>query len=232
MSTAVLLIVAAVVLWAGLREAGRRADAVADRARNVRDGNFDAQRGVDTDGEIPIERFGMAPDVVARAERYMPTDPESLFEAVAFIGIDPARFTFIDLGCGKGRALIMASELKFRRIIGVEIVPDLADIARANLASLGIAAEVRTMDAMLFVFPPGPVVLFLYNPFVATVLEAVIENLRTADIPELFILYKNPRCGSLLDASGFLTGLGARPVGKARSVVEIWRRADDLVAAP
>jgi SAM-dependent methyltransferase len=160
----------------------------------------------------------------------MPTDPKSLFDAVAFIGIDPARFTFVDLGCGKGRALIMASELKFRRIIGVEIVPDLADIARANLARLGVAAEVRTMDAMLFVFPPGPVVLFLYNPFVATVIEAVIANLRTANIRELFILYKNPRCGSLLDASGFLTGVGSRPSGNARSAVEIWRRTDPALA--
>lgn len=223
MNTGVLLIVGVAAVWAALREVGRQADAVSERIRSERDGDFDARHGVDTDGEIPIEQFGLPPDIVARAERYMPTDQTSLFGAVAFIGIDPARFTFVDLGCGKGRALIMASELKFRRIIGAEIVPELADIARANLAGLGVAADVRTMDARFFVFPPGPVVLFLYNPFNAEVIEAVIATLRTADIPELFIVYKNPRHGSLLDASGFLTNLGFPPGRYARSDVQIWR---------
>ena len=223
LNTGVLLILAAAVVWAALREIGRQADTVSERIRAERDGDFDARHGVDTEGEIPIERFGLPPDIVARAERYMPTDQTSLFDAVAFIGIDPARFTFVDLGCGKGRALIMAWELKFRRIIGVEIVPELADIARANLTRLGVSAEVRTIDALFFVFPPEPVVLFLYNPFGTEVVEAVIESLRAGDVPELFIVYKNPRYGSLLDASGFLINLGSPPGRYARSDVQVWR---------
>jgi SAM-dependent methyltransferase len=230
LSTGLLLLVAAVLVWAALRHVGRQADAISERIRAERDGDFDARHGVDTDGEIPIEQFGLPPDVVARAERYMPTDQMSLFDAVAFAGIDPARFTFIDLGCGKGRALIMASELKFRRVIGAEIVPELADVARANLARLGATAEVWTMDAMHFVFPPGPVVLFLYNPFNAEVIEAIIAALRTADPPALFIVYKNPRYGSLLESCGFLTSLGSPQGRYVRSDVQIWRRADQMTA--
>jgi predicted RNA methylase len=41
--------------------------------------------------------------------------------------------TFVDIGSGKGRALIIAAEYAFKRIIGVEYSPSLATICRRNL---------------------------------------------------------------------------------------------------
>nr|WP_294520734.1 class I SAM-dependent methyltransferase [uncultured Rhodopila sp.] len=209
----ILAVIAARAFWPGI---GRR---TLPPARS----DFDARHDVDTDGEIPISRLDMPADIAARAERYMPTDERVLEVAVAFAGIDPARFSFVDLGCGKGRALILAAQLRFRRLIGVEIVPALADIARANLARLGVAAEVQTADAARFVFPPGPVVLFLFNPFKAATLGAVIEALRAAPGPELVVIYYAPDHGKLLDASGFLTRLGSPRGWGRRAGVAVWR---------
>jgi SAM-dependent methyltransferase len=189
-------------------------------------GAFDTVYGVDTAGEIPLDRFDIAPELAANAERYMPVDAAAVVDSVAFIGIDPRRFTFVDLGCGKGRALIVAAQLGFSRIVGVELVPELADIARRNLALLGFdTPAVETGDAGTFQFPAGPLVLFLYNPFNRDVVERVIENLRAVRGGEIFVIYKNAQCAELLDACGFLRRLGVPPGWDGRYGVRIWRGA-------
>jgi SAM-dependent methyltransferase len=212
--------IAALAFWPGIRQR------TVPAARSA----FDTRHDVDTDGEIPISQLGMPADIADRAERYMPSDEHVLEVAVAFAGIDPARFSFVDLGCGKGRVLIMAAQLRFRRLIGVEIVPALADIARANLARLGVAAEVLTDDAARFVFPPGPVVLFLFNPFKAATIGAVIEALRAASSPELVVIYHAPDHGKLLDASGFLTRLGSPRGWGRRTGVAVWQGTGKLTS--
>ena len=223
MTHTVLLILAVIAAWALWRGFVRPAMPPARSA-------FDTRHDVDTDGEIPVGELGMPADIAAQAERYMPTDERLLKVAVAFAGIEPTRFSFVDLGCGKGRPLILAAQLRFRRLIGVEIAPALADIARANLARLGVAAEVHTGDAARFVFPPGPVVLFLFNPFKAATIGAVIEALRAARNPELVVIYHAPEHGKLLDASGFLTRLGSPRGWGGRRGVAVWRGTGKLAS--
>jgi Histone methylation protein DOT1 len=56
---------------------------------------------------------------------YQPTDPALFRQMMAELPIDFPEFIFVDLGSGKGRTLLLASEYAFRRIIGVEIVTEL-----------------------------------------------------------------------------------------------------------
>src|SRR5579883_1856526 len=53
-------------------------------------------------------------------------------------------FTFIDLGCGKGRALIVATEFPFRAICGIEYSDELAAVARRNAARIERRYPART----------------------------------------------------------------------------------------
>ena len=104
--------------------------------------------------------YGVAPSVfeamVARWRRYRPLPP-----------ID--EFTFIDLGAGMGRAVLLASQFPFRAAIGVEINPALARIARKNLALWRAAgralapARILCRDAVEFEFPAGPQLLEAMN---------------------------------------------------------------------
>ena len=64
---------------------------------------------------------------------YQPTEPAVFHEMIARITEPLERFTFIDLGCGKGRTLLMASQYPFRRIIGVELLSELHRIAQQNI---------------------------------------------------------------------------------------------------
>ena len=64
----------------------------------------------------------------------------------------------------------MASEYPFRRIVGVELLPELHQIAQENLARYKsesqkcFALEAVCGDAIDFAFPVEPLVIFLFNP--------------------------------------------------------------------
>lgn len=109
-------------------------------------------------------------------------------------------FTFIDVGAGMGRAMLLAAEYPFRAVIGVELHATLARIGRRNMALWRMAGRAHApmrmfcCDASEFPLPPGPCVAFLFNPFGAPVLRQMLRSWNTAlkEKPrELNILYVN-----------------------------------------
>jgi SAM-dependent methyltransferase len=113
----------------------------------------------------------------------------------------PAGSTFVDFGCGKGRAVLLAGEHPFRAVVGVEFSPELVEVARRNLRNCrGFAhvccnMEVVCMDAARYEIPAGPLVLYFYNPFMEEVMQAVIERLRESlarDPRPVVVIYATP----------------------------------------
>jgi SAM-dependent methyltransferase len=143
--------------------------------------------------------YGVAPSVfremLVRWRRSRPVAP-----------ID--EFTFVDLGAGMGRAVLLASEFPFRAVVGVELNPTLARIARRNAALWRAAGRARApmrvfcRDAVEFEFPAGPSVAFLFNPFGAPVLRLLLaawSKSFTARAGQLDILYVNNEQESVLE---------------------------------
>lgn len=124
-----------------------------------------------------------------------------------------ADFTFIDLGSGKGRTLLMASDYPFRRIVGVELLPALHRIAQDNLRQYKsdsqkcFALEAICDDATAFVFPEGPLLIYLFNPLPVSGLNRVVANLektlRTNPRP-VYVLYHNPLLEHMLTQGSVL----------------------------
>ncbi len=91
-------------------------------------------------------------------------------------------FTFVDLGAGMGRAALLAAEYPFRGVVGIELHPTLARIARKNMAVWRTAGRARApmrivcKDAAEFELPTGPCVVFLFNPFAGPVLRRVLAR--------------------------------------------------------
>jgi hypothetical protein len=149
--------------------------------------------------------FGVAPSVfrelIVRWRRLKPTAP-----------LD--EFTFIDLGAGMGRAMLLAAEFPFRAVLGVELNPTLARIGRRNMVLWRAAGRARApmrmmcRDATEFLLPAGPCLVFLFNPFGAPVLRKLVKawNARLAKCEgQLDILYVNDEQGHVLDgATGFV----------------------------
>jgi SAM-dependent methyltransferase len=148
---------------------------------------------------------------------YQPTEPALFREMMAALPIEFGLFTFIDLGSGKGRTLLMASDYPFRRILGVEILPELHEIARENLSLYKsesqkcFALEAICADAADFPFPGELLVLYLFNPLPEPGLRRVIDRLDQSlrDHPrEVYVLYHNPLLERVVNASAFLAKIG------------------------
>jgi SAM-dependent methyltransferase len=153
---------------------------------------FDQRHGVDTSGWVALPRLHIASPNKSQGVHYQGVEPEIFQQALSAAKINPRNYTFIDLGCGKGRALLLASQEGFQRGIGVEFSPHLAQIARDNLSRVGVSNfEVVCQDATEFRFPSQPLFVFLYNPFSAEVLDQVVQNL-TSHRDELIIAYVEP----------------------------------------
>jgi SAM-dependent methyltransferase len=132
---------------------------------------------------------------------YQPIEPELFREIVNSLEIDFSQFTFVDVGSGKGRALLMASEYPFRRVLGVELLPELNSIAQENIGKFAgrnlrcgpIAAVCG--DATEFAFPDGPLVILLNNPLPEDGLRKLVGNVESSlrENPRpVFIIYANP----------------------------------------
>ena len=154
---------------------------------------------------------------------YQPTEPALFHEMLSTLARDFdlnfGDFTFLDLGSGKGRTLLMASDYPFRRIVGVELLPALDRIAQENLRGYRnesqkcFALQSLCADATAFPFPDVPLVVYLFNPFPESGLRRMAasfdQSLRAIPRPA-YVLYHNPLLEHVLIEIGSLCKVGKR----------------------
>ena len=142
---------------------------------------------------------------------YLPTMDDDLVAMIAALGWtddELARAAFVDLGSGKGRAVLLAAMRGFREVVGVELSPVLHGIAEQNVATVResghLLAPVRLVlgDAADAELPAGPVVVYLYHPFrgevARQVLDRVIASVEAAPRPAA-LLYCHPTLQPRID---------------------------------
>ena len=150
---------------------------------DVRCRTWDLLHGVDTCGDIPLVDLDFQSKNKSPGLEYQSHHPSITRAAIEALPIQYENYTFIDIGCGKGRVLLVASEFPFRRIVGVEFAPTLADLARRNLKSYRgkrqecSRIEVITADATEYQLAPEPQVLYFFSPFKRTILDQIVQNI-------------------------------------------------------
>jgi SAM-dependent methyltransferase len=144
---------------------------------------------------------------------YFATDPWLFEQMMNALPIRFQDFTFVDLGSGKGRALLLAAKLGFKRVIGVEFMPELHHASEENIRTFVAkhrpSAQVQSlcMNALDFEFPDTPLVVYLFNPFPEPVLAAVLCNLRQSwrrDPRPVYVAYRYLEFERLLAESDWL----------------------------
>ena len=174
---------------------------------------IDSFYGIDTSGVCMTDRITRDQELRPLIRDYVGSQPSIIRHALRALG-NVDEYTFIDLGCGKGRVLAVASEFPFRRVIGVELSAKLAAVARKNADRVcqghaGRASiEVVEGNVLEFPVPQGKLVFFNYNAFGSEVHAALVRRLEFAlskSTPHVFFIHYNPVEGSHLDASAAFT---------------------------
>lgn len=144
---------------------------------------WDRAHGVDTAGSIQLEALTIAGPNRDFGNECVCSSPNSFDFMMRHLPRDLSRYTFIDIGAGKSRTLLLASHYNFVRIIGVEFAKELADCGKRNIARFKSARQqcsdlaVVEADATQFAFPDTPLVLFFYNPFAQNIFDMVLGNI-------------------------------------------------------
>ena len=181
---------------------------------------FDQIHGTDTSGLVPAADLVTGHPNDEHVTAYYAVAPSILRELVQRWRDTPtpeplSRYTFLDLGCGKGRALMLASQFNFRKVVGVELNEAIAATAQSNVDLWSRAhaedstaqriAPIRVIhgDALETSLPSTPTLLFLFHPFEEPVMKPLLRRIETAFARrsgELDILYVNAEHGPTLDA--------------------------------
>ena len=158
-------------------------------------------RGVDLWVALQSET-GLSPE---RAHWSSQSGGPALIRALRGLGIGQGD-SVVDLGSGKGGALIAMSALPFSRMAGVELSSALVAIARDNFRRLGLSGiDLICSDAAEFTDYDAYSHIYMFNPFPATVMVAVVRNIQVSlqRAPrDLTILYRNPTAHSVIMDSG------------------------------
>ena len=163
----------------------------------IRTGYYERKFGVSTAGFIQARDLGVdSPDSMDHS----PLGYDFIFWGLRSIPFPPQQVVFLDYGSGKGRVLVVAASMPFRKVLGVEISESLVRIARENLGKMkrrrAGSVEVYHSDAAEFQLPDDVNVIFIFNPFVGQTLTEVVEKIRASWLShprELLVIAVNHR---------------------------------------
>lgn len=154
---------------------------------------------INTTGEdelIKLEELGID---ISHATVYMPVSynlVEEIFEQLQSSG----RNHFLDMGCGKGRALCVATHYGFNKVTGIDLSKDLCEIATENLSLTNhkfpdLQFKIINNDAFYFEIPDDVDCIFFFNPFDEIIMSAVVNNIFESlqnNPRKLQVIYANP----------------------------------------
>lgn len=124
-----------------------------------------------------------------------------------------------------GRAVLLAAEYPFRRVVGVELHPRLVSIGRRNLSKWRATGRVQSPagilcgDAVEARIPPGPCVVFLFNPFGESVMRRLVKRLAITFARRpgaLDLLYVNSEQDRVIGLQSGFTRLYFGPIRRSR----------------
>lgn len=161
---------------------------------------FDVLNGTDTARRIRQKELVVVSAHAEGARDYIPTRGRAFNKLMRRICF-PEGSVFIDFGSGKGKILLLASRLGFRRVIGVEFSAKLCAFANQNVdvyrrkIPVGTEVEVVCTDAAQYPIPDDANVFFMFNPFGMAVMETVADNIKISlnrKQRSIWMIYNDP----------------------------------------
>jgi precorrin-6B methylase 2 len=146
--------------------------------RRAAERRWERRYGVETATAVYLEDLGIDPE---NRVWHQPSDWLALRRALERLRVTPDD-VFVDYGSGLGRAMLVAASFPFRRVIGVELSPELTASARLNIQRNRCrpragSLELVTTDALAWDVPPDVSVAYLYCPFIGDAFDRAIRKL-------------------------------------------------------
>jgi SAM-dependent methyltransferase len=161
-----------------------------------------AYRGIDLSGANPAD-LGLSEDRSAGHRDSGGPDLEKILKALSISRSDQV----LDIGCGKGGAMLTLAKYPFGRVDGLELSSQLVRIAQRNLERMRISnAAIFCCDAAAFDELDRYNYFYMYNPFPEVVMRPVMDNIASSlnrSPRKATLIYKNPVFHGIVVDRGF-----------------------------
>lgn len=166
--------------------------------------------GINTTGADELKKLKKKGIDISHATMYMPVSYQLLEQTLLQIPNNTKKH-FLDIGCGKGRAMCVAAHYGFKKISGIDFSKEFCDAATVNLQQTKeklpeLHFSVVEGDAAVIVIPEDVDCIFLFNPFDETVMKKVVQHIKTSisrKPREINVIYANPLYKKLFTENGF-----------------------------
>jgi hypothetical protein len=196
---------------------------------------FDRNFGVETAGFLSPEEGGIPSSDAALARAYVPSHESVIRHMLRNLPVEHREYEFVDLGCGRGRVLLLAMMYPWKRIQGVELSAITSTQARTNVEAFVSknarrvrcrSVQITRADAVNVEFAPGKLVMYLYRPFLAPVLIQVLHNIAQmarATNSDVLIAYSCPVESAVFEQSGAFARIHSYTCISLEYSWELWR---------
>ncbi len=149
---------------------------------------------------IEINKLKITGIDTSNSNEYMPSNYVLLERVFEQLNQYEHNHTFLDMGCGKGRTLLVAAHFGFKKLIGVEFIASLCEQAQKEINAIAhlfpsASFQIKCTDAAEYFIPDDVQTIFFYNPFNEKIMDRVIQNiLASLDRVKrtLYIIYLSP----------------------------------------
>ena len=148
----------------------------------------DVRRGIVTQGIIELNDLGINSSVGTRFE----TISYGCLKTNLIYAKNVGFSKFLDIGCGLGRSLVVANEVGFFELYGVDISDKLISRCRNNMIKVGASPSLGCSDVDNFEIPSGKLVIYLFNPFGEERMTDLVKKLVCREY-ETLVIYHNPK---------------------------------------
>lgn len=183
------------------------------------------QLGIRTFGAYAPDELSIEADSKMGGHLYQPSSSVIFERAMSVLPFNFSDKVFIDIGSGKGRAMILAAEAGFKKVIGVEYASELNDIAHINIERVqsrfpNTQFELHEGDALKYDIAEEVDIIYLFNPFDEDTIIKLAEKLKPvfARTKKVYLVYVHP-----IHCSVFKSAFG-----KAIATVNNWKGIADV----
>lgn len=169
---------------------------------------FDFKYNLDTYSWVSNSELVKEDKIALHASEYQSVKVLALRKLLKKIDIKD-KTVFLDIGSGKGRILLVASEFKFKEVRGIEFSKKLCDIAEENIKKYKEKVNTSTIfkiinqDAAKYKFRNDEAIFFLYNPFDQFIMKQVFDNISKSFYEhkrDITIIYAYPVNNAFLES--------------------------------
>lgn len=168
---------------------------------------IDKKKRINTTGRIEPFELDIYSERIQHYKAYQATPYRLLAFIEKNLPVDPTQYNFIDVGVGKGRALLYFGKLPFKSLMGVEISAQLVRDFYKNFKNLDINLtthpQIYQGDILNFDLPMGPNLFFLYNPFDGLILKEFLNKHKEIDSNRDIFIYVNPIRDFVFEMNGY-----------------------------